>query len=243
MAGGLRASGPKADLALVVADGDAAAAGVFTTNIVCAAPVTFCRNVLAERETVRAVRPALVPCEDSQDINACTRKHSALKQRTLLCATARNSLILHLTAPDHCGVSQFLQSSVTGVLINQYGTHGSTLCPMWGSCPSPAPMHATVDARPSTGTDHVSCLGCWAQVLVNAGQANAATGDAGYEDCVVSAGELAKALGISEKEVCSPPTHQRVEDGERAQMHVSMLQILSGGPAGLHAWDQGKDST
>ena len=59
MAGGLRASGPKADLALVVADGDAAAAGVFTSNIVCAAPVTFCRNVLAERETVRAVRARL----------------------------------------------------------------------------------------------------------------------------------------------------------------------------------------
>jgi hypothetical protein len=56
MAGGLRASGPKADLALVAADGEAAAAGVFTTNIVCAAPVTYCRAVLAKRETVRAVR-------------------------------------------------------------------------------------------------------------------------------------------------------------------------------------------
>ena len=37
---------------------------------------------------------------------------------------------------------------------------------------------------------------------MNAGQANAATGDAGYEDCLVSAGELAKALGISATEVC-----------------------------------------
>lgn len=56
MAGGLRASGPKADLALVVANSDAAAAGVFTTNIVCAAPVTYCRKVLSEQKTVRAVR-------------------------------------------------------------------------------------------------------------------------------------------------------------------------------------------
>ena len=78
MAGGLRASGPKADLALVVADGDAAAAGVFTTNIVCAAPVTFCRNVLAERETVRAVRAGL---------------QRPLKRRSLLQSTARNSLM------------------------------------------------------------------------------------------------------------------------------------------------------
>ncbi len=61
MAGGLRASGPKADLALVVADGEAAAAGVFTTNIVCAAPVTYCRTVLAKRETVRAVRGPRAP--------------------------------------------------------------------------------------------------------------------------------------------------------------------------------------
>lgn len=42
-----------------------------------------------------------------------------------------------------------------------------------------------------------SDLACfWVQVLVNAGQANAATGDAGYEDCLVSASELAKAMGI-----------------------------------------------
>lgn len=77
MAGGMRASGPKADLALVVADGDAAAAGVFTTNIVCAAPVTFCRNVLAKRETVRAVR---------------ARVQRPLKQRAWLHAAAGYSL-------------------------------------------------------------------------------------------------------------------------------------------------------
>ena len=55
MAGGLRAKGPKADLALIVADKPATAAGVFTTNVVCAAPVTFCRRVLAKQDTVRAV--------------------------------------------------------------------------------------------------------------------------------------------------------------------------------------------
>jgi len=36
-----------------------------------------------------------------------------------------------------------------------------------------------------------------AQVLVNAGQANAATGDAGYQDCLASADCVASALGIS----------------------------------------------
>lgn len=52
----LRASGPKADLALVVCDVDATVAGTFTLNVMCAAPVTYCKEVLERRETVRAVR-------------------------------------------------------------------------------------------------------------------------------------------------------------------------------------------
>ena len=55
MAGGLRASGPKADLALIVADADAVAAGVFTTNVMCAAPVLYCKQVLAKNKPARAV--------------------------------------------------------------------------------------------------------------------------------------------------------------------------------------------
>ena len=58
MAGGLRASGPKADLALVAVDPSlppAAAAGVFTKNVMCAAPVTFCRRALEKTPTARAV--------------------------------------------------------------------------------------------------------------------------------------------------------------------------------------------
>ena len=39
------------------------------------------------------------------------------------------------------------------------------------------------------------------QVLVNAGQANAATGDAGYRDCLESADAVAQALGVSPDEV------------------------------------------
>lgn len=55
MYGGLRAAGTKADLALIVSDTDAVAAGVFTLNVMCAAPVTYCQEVLARRDTVRAV--------------------------------------------------------------------------------------------------------------------------------------------------------------------------------------------
>lgn len=52
---GLRAAGRKADLSLVVADEPAAAAGVFTRNVMCAAPVTYCKDVLGKRQRVRAV--------------------------------------------------------------------------------------------------------------------------------------------------------------------------------------------
>ncbi|KAL4429620.1 hypothetical protein ABPG77_008669 [Micractinium sp. CCAP 211/92] len=55
MYGGLRAKGTKADLALVVCDTPAVAAGVFTLNVMCAAPVTYCKEVLAKKDTVRAV--------------------------------------------------------------------------------------------------------------------------------------------------------------------------------------------
>ncbi|PSC69634.1 arginine biosynthesis bifunctional chloroplastic-like [Micractinium conductrix] len=54
MYGGLRAKGTKADIALVVADEPAVAAGVFTLNVMCAAPVTYCKEVLAKQDKVRA---------------------------------------------------------------------------------------------------------------------------------------------------------------------------------------------
>ena len=56
MYAGLRAAGKKADLSLVVADQPAAAAGVFTLNVMCAAPVTYCKDVLAKKGAVKAVR-------------------------------------------------------------------------------------------------------------------------------------------------------------------------------------------
>jgi len=53
---GLRAAGKKADLSLVVADKPATAAGVFTLNVMCAAPVTYCKDVLNKKSEVTAVR-------------------------------------------------------------------------------------------------------------------------------------------------------------------------------------------
>ena len=55
MYGGLRASGNKGDLALVVADEPAVAGGVFTKNVMCAAPVLYCKEVLSRQDAVKAV--------------------------------------------------------------------------------------------------------------------------------------------------------------------------------------------
>lgn len=54
MAGGLRA-GKKADLALIACDQDAVIGGAFTQNIMCAAPVIYCKEVMQANDTVRAV--------------------------------------------------------------------------------------------------------------------------------------------------------------------------------------------
>ncbi|XP_047972184.1 arginine biosynthesis bifunctional protein ArgJ, chloroplastic [Salvia hispanica] len=53
--GGLRAVGEKPDLALVTCDVDAVSAGTFTTNVVAAAPVLYCKDALEKSETGRAV--------------------------------------------------------------------------------------------------------------------------------------------------------------------------------------------
>jgi glutamate N-acetyltransferase/amino-acid N-acetyltransferase len=63
---GIRPAEPdRLDLALVVSDGPAAAAGVFTQNQVCAAPVRVCRERLPTAEA-----RAIVVC--SGNANACT---------------------------------------------------------------------------------------------------------------------------------------------------------------------------
>lgn len=41
----------------------------------------------------------------------------------------------------------------------------------------------------------------FSKVLINAGQANAATGDKGYQDCLRSAAAVAEALNVSADEV------------------------------------------
>lgn len=127
MYGGLRAKGVKADLALVVADEPAVTAGAFTTNMMCAAPVTYCKEVRA---------PALPPC-------------------TLPPPPPALALIMPL---------------------------------MTARCARPVPQ--VLERTSMTRA-----------VLINAGQANAATGSQGYQDSLDSVAAVAEALGITTDEV------------------------------------------
>ncbi len=80
-AAGFRKAG-RDDLALLVSDRPAVAAGVFTTNAFKAAPVLVCMETLAERESVRAV---LV---NSGQANACTGDEGLARCRKTLDMTA-----------------------------------------------------------------------------------------------------------------------------------------------------------
>ncbi|KAL5716633.1 hypothetical protein ACHQM5_009770 [Ranunculus cassubicifolius] len=85
MYGGLRAKGEKPDLALVTCDVQAVAAGVFTTNVVAAAPVLYCKHTLANSDTARAV---LI---NAGQANAATG--DAGYQDVIECVTAASKLL------------------------------------------------------------------------------------------------------------------------------------------------------
>lgn len=52
---GLRSTGTRPDMGLFVSDTPAVYGGAFTLNVMCAAPVTYCKNIMEEKDTVRAV--------------------------------------------------------------------------------------------------------------------------------------------------------------------------------------------
>jgi glutamate N-acetyltransferase/amino-acid N-acetyltransferase len=74
--------GPKRDLALIVSDAPAVAAGLFTTNQVCAAPVKVCLEHLRHGRA-RAI------VANSGNANACTGPRGLRDAREMAAATAR----------------------------------------------------------------------------------------------------------------------------------------------------------
>ncbi|KAL6534261.1 hypothetical protein OROHE_013186 [Orobanche hederae] len=86
MYGGLRAVGEKPDLALVTCDVDAISAGAFTTNVVAAAPVLYCKEALEKSATARAIlinagqANAATGDAGYQDVIECSRTLAELLQ-------------------------------------------------------------------------------------------------------------------------------------------------------------------
>src|SRR5438132_5758991 len=80
---GIRPDPNRLDLALVISDAPAAAAGVFTQNRVCAAPVQVCR----ERLPTAAAR-GIVIC--SGNANACTGEQGRADARRMAATLAES---------------------------------------------------------------------------------------------------------------------------------------------------------
>ncbi|KAG0496798.1 hypothetical protein HPP92_001489 [Vanilla planifolia] len=78
--------GDKADLALITCDVNATVAGLFTTNVVAAAPVIYCKNILKSAHTARAIlinagqANAATGDAGYQDVIECAQSVSQLLQ-------------------------------------------------------------------------------------------------------------------------------------------------------------------
>ncbi|XP_050114553.1 arginine biosynthesis bifunctional protein ArgJ, chloroplastic-like isoform X2 [Malus sylvestris] len=134
--GGLRAKGDKPDLALVTCDVDATSAGSFTTNVVAAAPVLYCKSVLKTSETARAVlinagqANAATGDAGYQDVIECS---SSLAKEALLKSLPKlvnslssstdgaNAAAVAITTTDLVSKSVAIQSQVGGTNIRVGG--------------------------------------------------------------------------------------------------------------------------
>ncbi|THG07702.1 hypothetical protein TEA_009651 [Camellia sinensis var. sinensis] len=156
MYGGLRAKGEKPDLALVTCDVDSIAAGAFTTNVVAAAPVIYCKKALDASPTLHKI---LTVSQISSCLTICV----------------------------------FYESVEVLVLMARIRFYARA-------------------------------------VLINAGQANAATGDAGYQDVIECSSALAKILQLKAEEVLIESTGvigQRIKKEALLSSLPKLVNLLS----------------
>ena len=74
-------AGAKGDLAVVACDAGAVAAGAFTQNVMCAAPVTVCKKVLANNSSsIKAVRFVYRPRIHSATVTKMQRRTCSVPQ-------------------------------------------------------------------------------------------------------------------------------------------------------------------
>jgi hypothetical protein len=79
----------------------------------------------------------------------------------------------------------------------------------------------------------------WIPPQVNAGQANAATGDQGYQDCLASAAAVGQALSISPDEVLLESTGvigRRIKMDVRALLSLGVLLSDGAGRVATRGW-------
>lgn len=143
MHAGLRASGPKADLALVIADEPASAAGVFTKNVMAAAPVAFCKAALAASPSGTA-RAVLV---NAGQANAATGAAGAAD-----CEASAAALKAALPAASAPGDILLLSTGVIGRRIKLDALVAALPALVSGAGPGPADAHHAAVAITTTDT-------------------------------------------------------------------------------------------
>ncbi|CAI9762038.1 unnamed protein product [Fraxinus pennsylvanica] len=248
MYGGLRAVGEKPDLALITCDVDAMSAGAFTTNVVAAAPVLYCKKTLDNSTTARAVlinagqanaatgdagyqdllqfNPEQVLIESTGVIGKRIKKESLLKSLpnlvNLLSSTVEGaySAAVAITTTDLVSKSVAIESEVGGTRIRIGGmAKGSGMIH-----PNMATMLGVITTDASVTSD------VWremVQVAVNR-SFNQITvdGDTSTNDCV-----LALASGLSGSNKISSLYSS---EGEHLQ---ACLDAVMRGLAKSIAWD------
>ena len=141
MHAGLRASGPKADLAIVIADEPATSAGVFTKNVMAAAPVWFCKDALNASGTARAV---LV---NAGQANAATGEAGVSD-----CAETAAALKVALPEAAGPGDVLLLSTGVIGRRIKLEALKAALPALIAGAGPSAADAHHAAVAITTTDT-------------------------------------------------------------------------------------------
>ncbi|KAG6494495.1 hypothetical protein ZIOFF_049527 [Zingiber officinale] len=233
--GGLRAKGNKPDLSLVTCEVDAAVAGSFTTNIVTAAPVIYCKNVLDASTTARAIlinagqANAATGDLGYQDAVECA---NALAEDALLSSLPRlvaslsstvdgaDSAAIAITTTDLVSKSVAVETEVGGVPVRVGGmAKGSGMIN-----PNMATMLGVVTTDAGISSDvwksmvRMSVDRSFNQITVD--------GDTSTNDCV-----LALASGLSGSNLISS-----LKSNEALQLQACLDAVMQGLAKSI-AWD------
>lgn len=221
------------DLALIVADGPAAAAGVFTRNRVKAAPVLVCR----ERLRQGAAQAVLI---NSGNANACTGPQGLAAARAT-CREAARLLHLKESLVLPCSTGVIGQPLPVGKIVQPLPGLVRSLRPE--GLPEAARAIMTTDTRPKTAHTQAKVGGTQVTVAGIAKGAGMIHPDMAtlLAFVLTDAAIDAKALKVFLKEAADQSFNRITVDGDTSTNDTVLL--LAGGRAGNEPWGPGSPAS